>query len=146
MDRDLVRAKQDSIVRCIERIRTKSEMSYADLLADYDAQDVVVLNLERAVQQAVDIALHLLADGQAPVPGSMREAFVELEQIGALCPEVAERMRRAVGFRNTAVQAYQKIEWAIVHAMITKHLTDFVDFLRDIDRHLDGDGDGAGGG
>ena len=137
MDRDLVRAKQDSIVRCIERIRTKSDMSYAALLEDYDAQDVVVLNLELAVQQAVDIALHLLADGQTPVPGSMREAFAELEQAGVLSPEVAERMQRAVGFRNTAVHAYQKIEWAIVHAIITKHLTDFIGFLRDIDRHLE---------
>ncbi|MDA0578190.1 MAG: hypothetical protein O3B24_08830 [Verrucomicrobia bacterium] len=60
MDLDLIRGKQDSMVRCVARIRSKASVSATVLPGDYDAQDVIVLNLERAVQQAVDIAAHLL--------------------------------------------------------------------------------------
>ncbi len=133
MDLDLIRAKQDSIVRCVERVRSKSGMSIADLVADYDAQDVIVLNLERAVQQAVDIAAHLLADTTEPVPESMRETFDILARIGTLTTDTADRMKKAVGFRNTAVHAYRAIDWDIVHHIVAERLDDFQAFIREVD-------------
>ncbi len=45
MDLDVIRAKQDSIVRCIQRISTKKHLSYSELLDDYDAQDVIVQSI-----------------------------------------------------------------------------------------------------
>ncbi|HWU75333.1 MAG TPA: HepT-like ribonuclease domain-containing protein [Rhodanobacter sp.] len=33
--------------------------------------------------------------------------------------------RKAVGFRNLAVHSYSSIDWAIVHAIATRHLDDF---------------------
>jgi uncharacterized protein YutE (UPF0331/DUF86 family) len=41
-------------------------------------------------------------------------------------------MGKAVGFRNTAVHAYQEIDWEIVYRIITEHLSDFRDFSRQI--------------
>jgi len=55
-----------------------------------------------------------------------------LERAGCLSHVVAERMTKAVGFRNTAVHAYQEIDWEIVYAIITKHLDDFRDFTRQV--------------
>ena len=136
MDVDLIRAKEDSIVRCVRRIQTKAGIPLDALLADYDAQDVIVLNLERAVQQAVDVATHILADTVEPVPETMRDAFDSLRRIGALTEPTAERMRKAVGFRNTAVHAYQQIDWQIVHSIVTERLSDFSDFVREVDAYL----------
>ena len=45
-------------------------------------------------------------------------------------------MKKAVGFRNTAVHAYQQIDWHIVHSIITERLTDFSDFVREVDAYL----------
>ncbi len=137
MDTDLIRIKQDSIARCIGRIRTKSDLSYEALLDDYDAQDVITLNLERAIQQACDIALIILAEGNEPVPESMRGAFEALRRLDVLTPETANRMMKAVGFRNTAVHAYQQIDWAIVYSIINERLPDFSAFVREIDHRID---------
>ena len=136
MDVDLVRAKEDSIVRCVQRIRTKSGLTFEVITEDYDAQDVIVLNLERAVQQAVDIATHILADSVLPVPERMREAFSGLQEMGVLSPSTAERMAMAVGFRNTAVHAYQAIDWAIVYSIVTERLCDFEQFIKEVDAYL----------
>ncbi|MDA0578640.1 MAG: DUF86 domain-containing protein [Verrucomicrobia bacterium] len=136
MDLELVRSKQDSIVRSLGRIQSKRDLTVKALLEDYDAQDVIVLNLERAVQQAVDIAMHLLADTTEPAPESMRDAFDALRRIGALTPYTAERMSKAVGFRNTAVHAYQELDWAIVQSIVSTRLSDFRDFIKEIDVFL----------
>jgi len=47
-------------------------------MSDYDAQDVVVLNITRAVQLSVDIATHVLLTGNGAVPDAMSDAFIKL--------------------------------------------------------------------
>ncbi len=42
-------------------------------------------------------------------------------------------MRKAVGFRNTAVHAYQELDWEVVHDIVTRRLGDFADFVREIE-------------
>lgn len=137
MDIDLIRAKEDSIARCVARVRSKAGLTHEQLLDDYDAQDVIVLNLERAVQQAVDIATHILAETDAPVPESMRDSFAGLRRIGALTAETADRMMKAVGFRNTAVHAYQAVDWTIVSSIVADRLSDFSDYVAEIDVYLE---------
>ena len=136
MDRDVVTAKLESLRRCVERVRTRTPESAGELSASCDAQDIVCLNLERAVQACVDIAAHIVSDSECAVPDTMAEAFGALEGQGVLSRELAERMRRAVGFRNISVRAYQTLDWEIVHSIATKRLGDFVEFGRAIEEVL----------
>jgi uncharacterized protein YutE (UPF0331/DUF86 family) len=85
----------------------------------------------------VDIGLHIISYLDGPVPESMAETFLFLQKAGYLSEEVAGRMVKAVGFRNTAVHAYQSIDWNIVFRIGTLHLTDFQDFARQILARLD---------
>ena len=62
----------------------------------------------------------------------MAQTFEALKKTGCLDAATAERMVKAVGFRNTAVHAYQEIDWDIVYRIITEHLDDFRDFARQI--------------
>ncbi len=39
--------------------------------------------------------------------------------------ELAERLRKAAGFRNISVHGYKKIDWEIVFSICTKHMNDF---------------------
>ena len=64
----------------------------------------------------------------------MGQAFDRVARAGLISPELALRLRKAVGFRNVAVLSYSSIDWAIVHAIATRHLDDFDDFARQIDR------------
>jgi len=132
MDRDVVLMKLESLRRCVKRIQDKTPTSYKELVDDYDLQDIITLNLERSVQQCVDIGLHIISDLEIPAPETMAQTFRVLERANCLSHDVAERMAKAVGFRNTAVHAYQEIDWQIVYAIITKHLGDFREFSRQI--------------
>lgn len=138
MDRDVVTTKLESMRRCVERVRTRTPESAEELSTSYDAQDIICLNLERAVQACVDIAAHIVSSSECDVPDTMAGSFDALERQGILSGELADGMRRAVGFRNISVHAYQTLDWDIVHSIATKRLDDFVQFGRAIDAMLTG--------
>lgn len=126
----VVTSKLESLRRCIQRIEAKRPPKIEDLTGDYDTQDIIALNLTRAVQLCVDIAAHLIASRDAPVPMTMAESFDTLAALKLLPPDLAMRLKRAVGFRNIVVHAYQQIDWAIVHTIIHFHLGDFKAFAQ----------------
>jgi hypothetical protein len=49
MDRDLVAAKLESLRRCVERIAEKTPPASQELEQNADLQDIIALNLQRAV-------------------------------------------------------------------------------------------------
>jgi uncharacterized protein YutE (UPF0331/DUF86 family) len=130
MDRVVLEQKLESLRRCVTRVQAKRPANLEALIADPDAQDVIVLNLSRAVQLCVDIAMHHLASSDSPVPQTMGQAFDLLAQQGVIEKALAQRMRKAVGFRNLAVHSYDSIEWAMVLSIATDHLDDFKAFAK----------------
>jgi len=136
MDPDVIRAKLESLGRCIARIERKTPKSAAALEADVDAQDIVALNLERAVQLCVDIGSHTLLDYDVPSPDSMAGVFLALATVGVLPRSLAERMSKAAGFRNIAVHNYTAIDWNIVFAIITTRLDDFREYAAEFMKRL----------
>ena len=136
MDETVVLAKVESLQHCVERIRSRMPLSVENLIEDYDLQDIISINLERAVQLCVDIAAHILADRNAPAPSSMAACFEELRKEGYLPEDVANQLKKAIGFRNISVHAYQDIDWAIVFSIVSTRLSDFSDFVRHINAKL----------
>ena len=136
MDRDIVAAKLESLRRCIERIAAKTPPSAELLAQNPDLQDIIALNLQRAVQLSVDLASHLIAETDAPPPSTMAENFVVLNNLQIISPALAERMTKAVGFRNIAVHSYHTIDWNIAYQICSRHLDDFRQFAQAIAKRL----------
>lgn len=134
MDSLIVSAKLESLRRCVARIEARRVPTARELAADVDVQDIVALNLTRAVQLCVDVALHVLSDGDAPPPETMGEAFDALAEADVISEALAQRMRSAVGFRNLAVHAYQSIDWAIVHRLTYEGVDDLRSFALAVSR------------
>jgi uncharacterized protein YutE (UPF0331/DUF86 family) len=128
MDRDVIEQKIESLRRCVERVRQKCPATADALAGDIDAQDILTLNLTRAVQLCVDIGAHLIAETDNPAPDTMGQTFDLLAELDVISSELAVRMKKAVGFRNVAVHNYEAIDWQIAHAIATRHMSDFVAF------------------
>lgn len=130
MDRQVIEQKLESLRRCLVRVRERCPPGSSRLASDADVQDIVTLNLTRAVQLVVDIGAHWLAGRETAPPDTMGQTFDRLEEAGLLDSSLARGMKRAVGFRNLAIHNYAAIDWEIAHAICTEHLTDFEDFAR----------------
>ena len=125
VDTNLVLAKLESLERCIKRIEEKAPVTLKALEEDPDIQDIIILNLERAVQQCVDLGLHILSTSNERSPLSMAQTFEKLGNSGFITQTLADRLSRAVGFRNIAVHEYESLSWPIVFSIVQKGLTDF---------------------
>lgn len=136
MDRELIAEKLESLRRCVARIEAKCPATVALLVADPDVQDIVAINLQRAIQLCVDIGAHLIAESEAPAPVTMGETFEGLVAANVIPAALGERLRKAVGLRNIAVHSYAAIDWAIVHAVCTTRLPDFSEFAHAISSRL----------
>lgn len=127
---EIIAAKLESLRHCVQRLEDKRSDSAALLKADYDLQDIISLNLTRAVQLWVDISAYIIANSNADIPTTMGESFEALHALNILTPELVTRMKRAVGFRNIAVHNYQQIDWEIVYAICHQHRGDSKAFAR----------------
>jgi uncharacterized protein YutE (UPF0331/DUF86 family) len=137
MDREIIGEKLEALRFCVQRLRTKCPEEAEALQHDADIQDIVAMNLARAVQLCVDIATHIVADSSAPAPNTMAESFGVLRQLGYLSEEITNNMKKAVGFRNIAVHAYDNIDWHVVHEICSHRLTDFEQFAAAIQLVMD---------
>ena len=132
MDEGVVLGKLESLSRCLERIEMKTPATAEELKNDFDRQDIISVNLERAVQMCVDVGMHVISQRHILLPDSMAGTFLTLARLSVIDNHTANVMGKAVGFRNTAVHAYRVINWDIVFSICTKHLDDFRAFARQI--------------
>lgn len=130
MDWGLIEQKLESLRWALNRVEEHCPEDVATLAGNYDAQDIVSLNLTRAVQLCVDIANHVLSVSELPAPMTMGQSFDLLREQGVIDVKLCESMKKAVGFRNLAVHNYDTIDWAIVHAIARHRLGDFSAFAQ----------------
>jgi len=129
-----LRAKAAVIDRCLSRVRSKWSGDAA-ALQDQDVEDVIVLNLQRACEACISIAMHVIARRKLSLPQESKQAFVLLEEAGILDREVNRRMQDMVGFRNIVVHQYQKLDRTKLRSILDERLDDFAAFTRAIGAH-----------
>jgi len=134
VDRDVAFAKISSVQRYLKRIRDITQLN-PESLNDLDVQEIMTLNLQRAVQSSIDLASHIVADEGLGLPQELRENFDILQKNNILPEELTLRLRKMVGFRNIAVHEYESINPDILKSILKKNLKDFEEFYTVIIRH-----------
>jgi uncharacterized protein YutE (UPF0331/DUF86 family) len=127
--------KRASIERCLKRIKEEYDGN-PERMKDQTRQDAVVLNIQRACETAIDLAMHVVSLKRLGVPKQSREAFQLLETAGHLTPDLSLRMKKMVGFRNIAVHDYQSLDPIILTHILKDRLGDFEEFLAAIQKAL----------
>ena len=98
---DVILAKCESIERCVRQAREYyGRDRELDFAADFMLQDAIAINIQRACEQAIDLANHVIRLHKLGLPKESRESFLILGREGVIAPELAERLGRMVGFRN----------------------------------------------
>ncbi|MEZ5660902.1 MAG: DUF86 domain-containing protein [Burkholderiaceae bacterium] len=136
IDVEVVDARLRELSRRLERLASKRPATLSALQADEDLQDIVTRNLELAIQSAINIAMHLCAAyGEVPAGGA--EAFAKVAEHKVITRALAQRLRRAVGFRNVLAHEYVEIDWAIVMNALNEGAEDLTTFGRQVVKLLE---------
>ena len=138
IDKKVIEEKLISLNRCLDRIKLHTPATVEALQSDFDTQDIICLNIQRAVQISVDIAAHILAEQLHEQTPTMAETFLALSRHGLLDSQLASRLAKAVGFRNIAVHEYNTLDMNILYSIITKEIGCFYEFSDTVLRIVNG--------
>jgi len=101
-------------------------------LDDLDRQEIILFNLQMAIQNCIDMAAHIVSDQEMGVAGSTNEMFYMLQDNGYLDLNLTEKMVAAVGFRNLVVHEYEIVDLKRVFEIIQKDIFDLEDYLKTV--------------
>lgn len=91
-----------------------------------------MLNIQRACEASIDLAMHIVAEKKLGLPQTSRESFDFLEKAGVVNQETAKSLKAMVEFRNIAVHDYQKLNLEILQKIVEQHLSDFIQFTKQV--------------
>jgi uncharacterized protein YutE (UPF0331/DUF86 family) len=132
---DAALAKLASIERCLQRIRSVTRGD-PEAVEDLDVEEIVVLNLQRAIQAIIDLAAHVISGRQWGLPDSLKAHFRILVDRRVIDPGLGARLQAMVGFRNIAVHEYDRIDRDILKGILSEHLVDLEGFSRAVKTFL----------
>jgi uncharacterized protein YutE (UPF0331/DUF86 family) len=131
-DRDLVEKKLAFIETCISELRQLAVPG--QLESDVKERRFVEHTLQVAIQAALDVAAHIVADDRLGEPSTNHEVFSLLVRAGRLAPAEGSALKAAAGFRNILVHGYAAVDPSIVRDVLTHHLGDLLAFVAAIRR------------
>jgi uncharacterized protein YutE (UPF0331/DUF86 family) len=135
LNEDILLNKTETILRCIQRIHEEYAGDDANL-HNYTKQDSIILNLQRACEACIDLAMHIISEKQWGIPQNSRDAFTFLQEHKVIDEQMSTHLKAMVGFRNIAVHDYRTIQITIVQSIINYHLVNFSDFTQTIRQYM----------
>ncbi len=125
-DRDLLAERLLAVQRHLKRVADRLPESPAGLLPSSDASDAVVLHLWQATQIVIDLATGACVKWNLGTPATYADAFTRLAEAGIVDAELAQRLKRAAGFRNLIAHAYERLDMGRVHVAATEGPADLL--------------------
>jgi uncharacterized protein YutE (UPF0331/DUF86 family) len=127
---DVVLNKVATLERGVARVREEYAGNPDNLVGDIRRQDSIVLNVLRACETSIDLAMHVVRRRRLGIPQESREAFTMLRDAGLLDGGLVDRLMRMVGFRNVAVHQYQQLRIQALRDIVETRLDDLLNFAR----------------
>lgn len=132
MTLDVALNKKESIERCIRQIRTYYALPpEKPFELDFMKQDAIAANLQRAAEQIIDLANHVIRKGKLGLPKDSRDSFEILAAAGVIHRELATKLKGMLGFRNVLVHDYRELDLNIMKDVIENRLDDLISFTND---------------
>ncbi len=129
VNKSVILRKISHIRHNLSRLKGKENILLDSLTNDLDMQDIVLHNLQLAIQGCIDIGSHVISDEGWGVAGSLNEIFYILQKKGVIQAEMVEKMISMVGFRNILIHEYETINLDIVCNILQHHLKDINQYL-----------------
>jgi uncharacterized protein YutE (UPF0331/DUF86 family) len=125
---DICLNKASIMERALRRV--KEEYRANPALDNFTHIDAMTLNIERACQAAIDLAMHIVARDRLGLPQSSAESFRLLHEAGHITKETLRNMTAMTGFRNIAIHEYQQMDMSILRAIAETRWQSLVEYCK----------------
>ena len=136
VDAAIVRRKLGHIITSLDLLRPMREMSLLEYRQRVWERKGVERVLQEAIESALDVNAHLIAELGHDVPDDYFGGFVKLRQLGVLPEELAAALAPSAGLRNRLVHEYDALDDAKVLAAVGTILDLYPRYIQAIEAAL----------
>lgn len=125
-DPELVAKKLAFIETCVSDLRRLARP--VRIATDIREERFVEHTLQLAIQTALDVASHIVADDRLGEPRTNYDLFDLLRGAGWIDEPLRTTLRKMAGFRNLLVHGYMAVDVAVVRSIVENNLGDLLAF------------------
>jgi len=136
VDAAVVRSKLGHIMECLDALRPLARLTLAEYRARIYERKASERLLQQAIEAALDINAHIIAELGLRVPDEYYGAFVKLGELGVLSSELANSLAPSAGLRNRLVHEYAGLDDAKVLGSIAVMLDLYPRYIQAVEAYL----------
>ena len=136
VDAAMVRRKLAHIVSCLDALGPLAALTLEEYRGRLYERKATERLLQEAIEAALDVNAHMVAEAGGVVPDDYYGGFVTLGDLGILPPDLARSLAPSAGLRNRLVHEYGGLDDAKVLASIAVLRDVYPRYIQGIERHL----------
>ena len=139
VDQNIIQARIEKIRESIARLRKFGTLSEDQFCQDDDSCKLAERHLEIAMQAAIDIGHHVIADTDLGLPQDYKDVFRILSKRNIISSQLGKKLESMTGMRNV-LHDYLQLDVHRIYAAIKNDLGDLDEFIAAILRLIEGGG------
>ena len=136
IDAAIVRRKLGHIVAALDLLRSVADLGLDEYRARVWQRKGTERLLQEAIESALDINAHLIAELGGEVPDDYYGGFVKAGALGVLPVDLARGLAPSAGLRNRLVHEYEFLDDSKILASVRTILDLYPSYVQAIERYL----------
>ena len=137
VDAAMVRRKLGHMMTALDLLREVQHLGMNEYRARVWERQAAERLLQRAIEAALDVNAHLIAELGAEVPDDYFSGFLKLGELVIIGADLARQLAPSAGLRNRLVHEYEAIDDAKVFAAIGTILDLYPRYIAAIEAYLE---------
>lgn len=127
INKDLLAKKLDFLNQHLSAVE-RMEFDEQSFVEKEDIHDLIVFRLQQAVETAIDIAAHIIAESNFPRKETAKDAFLFLGEQKIIDKDLSLHMGKAADFRNRVVHGYNNFDYSLLYRDYKDNIKDLRSF------------------
>jgi uncharacterized protein YutE (UPF0331/DUF86 family) len=136
IDAAIIRRKLQRITASLDGLRPIARLSLEEYRARFYERKATERLLQEAIEAALDVNAHLIAELGGEVPDDYYGGFLKVGQLGVLPTDLAGALAPSAGLRNRLVHEYETVDDSKVLAPVGALLQLYARYIQAIESHL----------
>lgn len=137
VDQDVLASRLSALEGYRAKLESFKRYGREEFLDDEDVYQLAARYLQLACECVLDLTQHVIAQMGYRQPQDYKDAIEVLREEGVLEPDIAERLKGWMGFRNVLVHMYLETDHQRSFEAIQKELGDLQVFAARMARYLE---------
>ncbi|MBI3558841.1 DUF86 domain-containing protein [Candidatus Gottesmanbacteria bacterium] len=136
INKDLLAKKLDFLNQHLSAIE-RMEFNEQKFVEDENIHDLIVFRLQQAVETAIDIGAHIIAEADFPRKETAKDIFLFLGEQKIIDKELSLHIGKAADFRNRVVHGYNNFDYSLLFQDYKENLRDLRNFGNQVLNFID---------